>query len=219
MREPLTSALRALDDALASLQSEPPDLESAGRGLLAVRDALRSAELDAELPPARLRADQALAQITHALATCTDARAAAIRTILRRGAGLMGLPPGATLTAPEGLVPERRELWVTLADTIRLDTVGVDGDWRAAAEWTPTRAGQWESVLATLVIARDWEQIEQTAAELREAWPEEQPEPAAAGEPAWRRTVREVVDLLGQTRHTFRSRQLERCRTLLEGLL
>jgi hypothetical protein len=217
MRAHLTNALRALDDALGSMQQEPPDLESAGRGILAARDALRGAELALEMPPEHLRLDQALAALTHVLATCTEERAAAVRTILRRGAGLIGLPDGAVLSAPAGLVPERRELWVTLADTLRIDAVGVSSDWRDSAEWTPVRAGQWESVLATLLIQRDWEQVERTAAELREEWPEEPG--LEAPEPAWRRTVREVADILDATKHTFKSRQVARARALLEGLL
>jgi hypothetical protein len=222
MRVAVTAALRALDDALGSLQAEPPDLESAGRGCLAVRDALRS--LDLELDPdvvdrstGARRVDAALARLTQALAMCSDERAAAVRSILRRGAGLLGLPPGATLSGPAGLVPERREAWASLADTLRIDSVGVSGDWREDATWTPTRGGQWESVLATLLVERDWETIERTARELREEWPEE-PDPPPP-EPAWKGTIRQAVDLLDQTRDTFRSRQLERVRKLLEGLI
>lgn len=164
-----------------------------------------------------MRLEDASVRLTHALAICSDERAAAVRTILRRGAGLLGLPSGAVLTAPAGLVPERRELWASLVDALRIDAVGVSEDWRADAEWTPIRGGQWESVLATLLIERDWETIERTARDLREEWPEE-PEPAEP-EPAWRAAVREVVDLLNQTRDTFRSRQLQRARQILETLL
>lgn len=164
-----------------------------------------------------MRLDEASARLTHAIATASDKRAAAIRTILRRGAGLIGLRAGAVLTAPAGLVPERRELWVNLIDALRIDAVGVSSDWRADAEFTTVLAGQWESVLASLLIARDWETIERTATDLRAEWPEELEAPAP--EPAWRATIREVIDLLDQTRHTFRSRQVAHARELLESLL
>lgn len=116
--------------------------------------------------------DEALARLSHALATCSDDGAAAARTILRRGAGVIGLPPDAVLTAPAGLVPERREAWATLADALRIDAVGVSGDWRADAAFAPVRAGEWEAVLVTLLVERDWDAIERTANDLREAWPE-----------------------------------------------
>jgi hypothetical protein len=164
-----------------------------------------------------MRLDEALTRLTHALATASEERAAAVRTCLRRGAGLIPLPPGAEIQAPAGLVPDRREAWYALTDALRIESVGVSSDWRDDAVWHPVRAGDWESVLATLLIERDWEQIEKTARELREEFPEEKEPPAR--EPQWKGTIREVIDLLGQTRDTFRSRQIQRARELLEGLL
>lgn len=165
----------------------------------------------------QVRLDEALARLTHALATCSDERAAAVRTCLRRGAGLIPMPPEAQLASPAGLVPERREAWYALADALRIESVGASGDWRDDAEWTPVRAGDWESVLATLLVERDWEQVERTARELREEFPDDRED--AAPEPAHLRVVREVIDLIAQTRDTFRSKQLARSRELLEGLL
>ena len=107
----------------------------------------------------------AAAHLTLGLATATDAQAAAIQAILTQGAGLLPLPEGAVLQGPEGLVPSRREAWVTLVDALRLDAVGHEA-WDPDAPVTLIRAGAWESVLATLVLERDWVTIERTAAEL-----------------------------------------------------
>lgn len=41
----------------------------------------------------------------------------------------------------------------------------------------------------------------------------------ARPEAEWQATVREVVDLLAQSKHTFRSKQIERARQLLDSLL
>jgi hypothetical protein len=113
-----------------------------------------------------MTAQEALARMTHALAMASDIQFEQIETILRQGAGDLGLPDGARLLEPAGLVDERREVWVTLQDSLRIDTVGVDEDWNPRAEWEPVYAGNWESVLVSLVIEQDWVRIHKTADEL-----------------------------------------------------
>lgn len=165
-------------------------LDESGDDASRVVNALAAAHLalcDGAMP---LR--EAAARLTYALATCTDARAADVATILREGAGLLELPEGATLSSPAGLVLERREAWCSLIDALRLDAVGAEGEWDDAAVWTPTRAGQWESVLATLLIARDWTTIEQTARDLRG---EVTPETGESTEPLTDDQVATLVEL------------------------
>ncbi len=164
-----------------------------------------------------MQALTAVSRMTHEVATASHDLVADIRTILVRGAGLLGLPKGAWLTHPAGLVVERRDLWVTLADVIRIGSAGLDADWRDEAEFTPVRSGQWESVLVSLIIERDWATIRRMARDLREQFAGE-PEPMPP-EPAWRQRVREVIDILSATRDTFRSRQIQHARELLERLL
>ncbi len=118
---------------------------------------------DAEIP---IR--DAYAHVTMALATATDEQAAAVRTILRGGAGLLGLPEGATLSAPQGLVLDRRELWCTLVDSIRVATAGASGEPGESDCFRLVQAGDWETVLASMLIRRDWTTIERTARELDE---------------------------------------------------
>ena len=163
-----------------------------------------------------MRLDEALARLTHAIATAPDERAKAVRTCLRRGAGLIGLPAGAEFGAPAGLMPDRRELWISLVDALRIDAVGVDGEWDAAADWSPVHAGDWESVLGTLLIEGEWAKIEETAEDLRRSYPDSDD---AVPEPAWRHRVREVADILSASRDTFRSRQIQRAREILDELL
>ena len=119
-------------------------------------------------------ARNALALATLALVTADDHQAQAALTCLRVGAGSLGLPEGATLSGPAGLVPERREVWLAVAEAIRLDTVGVSADYDPEAPWHPVEAGAWESVLATLLVRRDWPKIEETAASLQETDPHEE---------------------------------------------
>jgi hypothetical protein len=168
----------------------------------------------------------ALARLTHRLAVATDDQADDVATILRLGAGDLGLPAGAVPSAPAGLVPARRMAWLTLVDALRF-TVRArarlegrappdDDAGRDDADWTPVRAGDWESVLTTLVIEREWDTIADTADDLRA---DHADTPAAPWEPPEHGVLREVIDLLSQTQHTFRSRQIQRARERLETLL
>lgn len=97
--------------------------------------------------------------VSHALAVCSDEQARDVADILRLGAGLLGLPEGAALSAPTGLVPQRREAWFSLIEAIRLD--------RDSEQFRSVRSGDWETVLASLVILGDWATIAQTAEDLR----------------------------------------------------
>lgn len=112
-----------------------------------------------------LRARDALALLTLALVAAGTEQAEAVDTVLRLGAGHL-YEPGVTHSTPAGLARARRRAWVELAESIRLDSVGVEGRWDDDATWTPTEAGDWESVLATLVVQRRWEEIERAARDL-----------------------------------------------------
>lgn len=105
--------------------------------------------------------------ISHRLSTCAPAQADDLLACLRFGAGHIGLPEGATCDQPSGLVPERREAWLALVDAVRLSVVGPSEDAPPDAPWTPTTCGDWEPVLASLVIAGEWDEIATTAADLR----------------------------------------------------
>ena len=86
-------------------------------------------------------------------------------------AGLIPLDettPGAVLGGPEGLVPERREAYRSLIDTVRIDAVGVDANWDDEAIFQPIRVGNWESVLATLLALGDWQPILDCAHKIEE---------------------------------------------------
>lgn len=109
-------------------------------------------------------AREALALATLSLSTASGERARSVSVILRLGAGHLETP-GLVYSSPAGLVPELREAWVAISEAIRLGSVGQD-EWRDDAPWRPTRAGDWESVLATLLVERDWDAIERTAREL-----------------------------------------------------
>lgn len=113
-------------------------------------------------------ARNALALATLALVTADDHQARAALTCLRLGAGSLGLPEGATFSGPAGLVPERREIWLAISEAIRIDSVGASADYDPDAPWQPVEAGAWESVLATLLVRRDWDRIVETTASLEE---------------------------------------------------
>jgi hypothetical protein len=117
------------------------------------------------MPTKHMTVSDALARLSHALVTCSDSCAHDIATILHLGAGQMGLPEGAVCGAPPGLVNDRRKAWLALSEAIRTNHSHL------AASWTPIHAGNWESVLATLVIEGDWEKIASTAADLRQQYP------------------------------------------------
>lgn len=109
-------------------------------------------------------AREALALATLSLASASGERARSVGVILRLGAGHLETA-GLVYSSPAGLVPELREAWVAVCEAIRLGSVGQD-EWRDDAPWRPTRAGDWESVLATLLVERDWDAIERTARKL-----------------------------------------------------
>lgn len=129
-------------------------------GLRCTRD-----EHVARMAGERRTAREALALATLALCTASPDQARAVQTVLEKGAGHLPLE-GATYSSPAGLVPERREAWIAVSDAIRLDSVGLDQPWSHDAIWRPVHAGEWESVLATLLVERNWEEIERTAREL-----------------------------------------------------
>jgi hypothetical protein len=95
-------------------------------------------------------------------------------------------------------------------------------------EFTHVQGGQWSGTVRhpeRVVLDPDDPHPETTVAALmREAGEAfaaaargaglASPLPAAAA-----RVIREVVDLLSQSRHTFKSKQIERARQLLESLL
>lgn len=152
------AAIRALDD--------PRELGELLHDTVQAGIRCRREEHAARVAGQRRTAREALALATLALATASGERARAVGVVLRLGAGHLPLPEGATYSSPAGLVPELREAWVAVADAIRLDTVGLDDPWRDDATWTPIRAGEWESVLATLLVEREWDEIERTARDL-----------------------------------------------------
>lgn len=100
----------------------------------------------------------ARSRLREQLLAATPEQAQAARDVLRLGAGHLGLPDGASFVEPAWLPAERREVYIACVEAVHLD----EGD-----DWTLIHAGDWESVLATLVIEGDWAKIEETAAELR----------------------------------------------------
>lgn len=64
------------------------------------------------------------------------------------------------LTGPDDLLVQRRDVYASLLDAI-YDSA--DGD-----DFPMPRSGGWEYVIATLIIERDWNTINKTAADLRE---------------------------------------------------
>lgn len=127
---------------------------------------------DARVPPwtsplpSSMPIRDAYAQLTMVLVTASEEHAAAVRTILHRGAGLLPLSDGATLSGPPGLVPDRREAWASLIEAIRVSMVGASGEPTDADRFQPVRAGDWETVLVSLLLARDWPTIERVARDL-----------------------------------------------------
>lgn len=109
-----------------------------------------------------MKAREALDALTSALATASAEDAAAALRVLRDGAGLLD-EPKIVYEAPAGLVPERRPIWIACVEAIRLGSVGLDGQWDDAASWEPVFVGDWESVLASLIIARRWSDIRRAA--------------------------------------------------------
>jgi hypothetical protein len=114
---------------------------------------------------------EASKRLREALATCSEAQAQDVCDILRYGAGYMPLPEGAMphfgdaqLEASFPLDARLRDALIDLQDAVHETGSHHEVD----PEWTPVRAGAWESVLATLVIEGDWAQIAETARELRE---------------------------------------------------
>lgn len=99
-------------------------------------------------------------QLKSVLQECSAEQFGAVKTILVKGAGCLGLPEGAYMTEPQDVAQERRDALWSLTDAVYLEEKG--------DEFTRPRAGMWESVLATLVIEQDWETIKRTAAELTE---------------------------------------------------
>jgi hypothetical protein len=116
---------------------------------------------------ATMTASEAIACIALRLATCSPEQAQDVSDIVRLGAGLFDLEEGCVMVEPSGLIPKRRVAYTVLADTIRIDTVGVYHNYNPDAPWHPIHSGAWESVLVTLIIEGDWERITETAAELR----------------------------------------------------
>jgi len=102
---------------------------------------------------------QAVEQLKKVIRDCTDEQYGAVKTMMEIGAGLMGLPEGAHLTAPVDVQTQRRDVLASLTDAIY--------DCAAGDDFPMPRAGGWEYVIATLVIERDWETIDRTAADLR----------------------------------------------------
>lgn len=131
------------------------------------------------------------------LTTATEAQARDVRDILRLGAGDLGLPEGAVMTAPGGLPAERRHAYCSLVDGIRYLGGGDDPD----GEYHPVRAGSWEPVLAALVIDGEWDQIRAVADDLRTD------------------TIRRAVELLVETKDVCRDARLWEARMALERLL
>ncbi|HEY3305237.1 MAG TPA: hypothetical protein VGL70_17070 [Candidatus Binatia bacterium] len=108
-------------------------------------------------------------QLRAALVLCSPEQASAVNDILEIGAGDIAPPKDATLSGPAEVPVERRHSYDNLMDAVygcRPDSGG--------EEWQPVHAGDWESVLATLVIEGAWDKIEQVAKELRDEDTEEQ---------------------------------------------
>jgi uncharacterized protein YbjT (DUF2867 family) len=91
------------------------------------------------------------------LAAATPAQFADIMTLLRQGAGLLPLPEGTTLSEPKALPPDRREAAISLYEALVATPRG---------DWQPVYVGDWESVLASLVVDGEWRKIAEAAREL-----------------------------------------------------
>lgn len=102
---------------------------------------------------------EALMAMTHHLALATDEEISAALACLRQGAGWISIDNGVP-TEPAGLSRDRRWLWLACAEAI-----SYCGPWDA--EWVPVFAGDWEIVLATLIVNDAWPKIYATAQDLR----------------------------------------------------
>jgi hypothetical protein len=123
-----------------------------------------------------MKAREALHLLTYNLVNATDQQAEDVETILELGAGhLTGMD--GELKSPAGLVVKRRAMWVTLANTLRLDTGGREGEWMPMAKYAPIDVGDWESVLLGLIVRLRFDTIGQVANDLRASHPNHLEEP------------------------------------------
>jgi hypothetical protein len=103
--------------------------------------------------------ERALHALWAALYEATEDQARDLADILHLGAGIPPLPPGAVMDWPTDLPADRRPAYCALAEAVVIQE----------ELWRPIYAGEWEDVLATLVIGRDWDRISSTARDLRAA--------------------------------------------------
>lgn len=109
---------------------------------------------------------QTSAEARHALldrlVAATPDQVRDLASILRLGAGDLGLPEGATMAEPRELPVAARPIYAALAEAV----AHMSGDGLDAA-WEPVEAGAWEPVTASLVIAGEWGRICECAEDLR----------------------------------------------------
>ena len=99
-------------------------------------------------------------RLSAALGECRDEQFSWVKTMMEKGAGLLGLPDGAFPPSPQDVHGDRRDVLASLADAVY--------DCAKDNDFPMPRAGGWEYVIATLVIEQDWETIKKSAAELTE---------------------------------------------------
>jgi hypothetical protein len=105
----------------------------------------------------------ALDALWAALSEASDTQVRAVIDILNLGARIPPLPPGAAMAHPTDLPADSWSAYEALKEVI----LGQQEPWQDF--WEPVYTGHWKDVLATLVIARDWDRISFTAQCLREA--------------------------------------------------
>jgi hypothetical protein len=112
---------------------------------------------------------EAAQKLRQVLAHCSAEQARDVSDVLEIGAGVIA-PEGAIFSGPVDVPSDRRHAFVSLIEAIY--GIGIEAD-DPDRQWTPIHSGDWESVLATLVVEEDWETIAKTASSLRDEETEE----------------------------------------------